>query len=197
MKSSIERAASAVIGYRETGDPPDRVRYSDDFLQHAVALRDLGLSVDEAVDRIANEATSMLTRVDDEGFVRRAERRELETLIKELLTPLTSAQDRPSYSDRPTSLRASRRASGAVRPPLTGGGAMSSSAAEIPREKVVSAAEHGSHLRPGVLSLALASVGVVYGDIGTSPLYAFKVAVRAAVGDGARSRATQFSASFR
>jgi hypothetical protein len=154
MKSSIERAASAVIGYRETGDPPDRVRYSDDFLQHAVALRDLGLSVDEAVDRIANEATSMLTRVDDEGFVRRPERRELETLIKELLTPLTSAQDRPSYSDRPTSLRASRRASGAVRPPLTGGGAMSSSAAEIPREKVVSAAEHGSHLRPGVLSLA-------------------------------------------
>ena len=184
MKSSIERAARAVIGCRETSDPLDRVRYSDDFLQHAVALRDLGLSIDEAVDRIANEATSMLTRVDDEGFVRRPERRELETLIKELLTPLTSAQGRPSYSDRRTSLRASRGGSGAVTAPLTGGGAVSSSAAEIPREEVVSGAGQGSHRRAGVLSLALASVGVVYGDIGTSPLYAFKVAVRAAVGDG-------------
>ncbi|MEA2953263.1 MAG: system potassium uptake protein [Alphaproteobacteria bacterium] len=35
----------------------------------------------------------------------------------------------------------------------------------------------------GLWSLALGSVGVVYGDIGTSPLYAFRVAVRAA-GDG-------------
>ena len=98
MKSSIERAASAVIGYRETRDPLDRVRYSHDFLHHAAALRDLDLSVDEAVDRIASEATSMLTRVDDEGFVRRPERRELETLIRELLTPLTPAQHQPSYS---------------------------------------------------------------------------------------------------
>jgi hypothetical protein len=75
MKSSIERAARAVIGYRETSDPPDRVRYSDNFLQRAIALRDIGLSVDEAVDRVASEATSILTRVDDEGFVRRPERR--------------------------------------------------------------------------------------------------------------------------
>jgi hypothetical protein len=190
MKSSIERAARAVIGYRETSDPSDRVRYSDYFLQHAVALRDIGLSADEAVDRIAGEATSILTRVDDEGFVRRPERRELETLIKELLTPLTSAQDRPSYSDQRTSLRASRRTSDAARSSLTGGEAVSTSAAEIPQEKVVSGAEHGSHRRLGVLSLALASVGVVYGDIGTSPLYAFKVAVRAAVGDGPITSAT-------
>jgi K+ potassium transporter len=182
MKSSIERAARALIGYRETRDPPDRARYSDDFLQNAVALSDLGLSVDNAVDRIASEAASMLTRVDDEGFVRRPERRELETLIKELLIPLTSAQVRPS--DQRTNLRASRRTSEAVRPSLTGGEAVSASAAEIPQEEVVSGAENGSHRRLGVLSLALASVGVVYGDIGTSPLYAFKVAVRAAVGDG-------------
>ncbi|NVO17310.1 MAG: potassium transporter Kup [Rhodoplanes sp.] len=33
-------------------------------------------------------------------------------------------------------------------------------------------------------SLTLGSVGVVYGDIGTSPLYAFREAMRAAVGDG-------------
>src|SRR5215471_13320457 len=153
MKSSIERAASAVIGYRETRDPLDRVRYRHDFLQHTTALRDLNLSVDEAADRIASEAMSMLTQVDDEGFFRRPERRELEMLIGELLTPLTSAPDQPSHSDQQTSLGAP-------------------------------AGAHGSRQRPGVLSLALASVGVVYGDIGTSPLYAFKVAVRAAVGDG-------------
>src|SRR3981081_4059777 len=37
---------------------------------------------------------------------------------------------------------------------------------------------------PGRLALAIGSIGVVYGDIGTSPLYAFRVAVKAAVGDG-------------
>src|SRR5262245_61880647 len=37
---------------------------------------------------------------------------------------------------------------------------------------------------PGVYALALGSVGVVYGDIGTSPLYAFREAVHAAVGPG-------------
>jgi len=111
MKTSIERAARAVIGYRETRDPLDRVRYSRDFLQHATALRDLDLSIDEAVDRIASEATSMLTRVDDEGFVRRPERRELEALIRELLIPLTSVQHQPSYSHQQASLRASGRGS--------------------------------------------------------------------------------------
>ncbi len=34
------------------------------------------------------------------------------------------------------------------------------------------------------LSLTLGSVGVVYGDIGTSPLYAFREALKAAIGDG-------------
>ena len=36
------------------------------------------------------------------------------------------------------------------------------------------AAEHGGHAagKPGFWALALGSVGVVYGDIGTSPLYA-------------------------
>jgi KUP system potassium uptake protein len=38
--------------------------------------------------------------------------------------------------------------------------------------------------RPTQLALAVGSIGVVYGDIGTSPLYAFRVAVTAAVGDG-------------
>jgi KUP system potassium uptake protein len=38
------------------------------------------------------------------------------------------------------------------------------------------------------LALAIGSVGVVYGDIGTSPLYAFREAVAAAVGNGTVSR---------
>jgi KUP system potassium uptake protein len=55
---------------------------------------------------------------------------------------------------------------------------------EITGENVLSGAQHIARRRPSILALALASVGVVYGDIGTSPLYAFKVAVRAAVGAG-------------
>src|ERR1700760_686341 len=42
----------------------------------------------------------------------------------------------------------------------------------------------GSSAHPNHLALAVASIGVVYGDIGTSPLYAFRVAVVAAAGDG-------------
>src|SRR5262249_47669271 len=41
---------------------------------------------------------------------------------------------------------------------------------------------------PGLLALALGSVGVVYGDIGTSPLYAFPEAAIAASGDQIVSR---------
>jgi KUP system potassium uptake protein len=44
--------------------------------------------------------------------------------------------------------------------------------------------ENGGYRRTGLLGLALGSVGVVYGDIGTSPLYAFREAVMAAAGDG-------------
>src|SRR6185369_17204686 len=38
----------------------------------------------------------------------------------------------------------------------------------------------GREAPPTMLALALGSVGVVYGDIGTSPLYAFREAVMAA-----------------
>jgi KUP system potassium uptake protein len=42
-----------------------------------------------------------------------------------------------------------------------------------------------AHAKPaGQLALAVGSVGVVYGDIGTSPLYAFREALSAAVGPG-------------
>src|SRR6187455_2142188 len=38
--------------------------------------------------------------------------------------------------------------------------------------------------KAGFWSLTLGSIGVVYGDIGTSPLYALREAVQAAVGAG-------------
>src|SRR5262245_25385945 len=44
--------------------------------------------------------------------------------------------------------------------------------------------EHGAeaHSASGLWALTLGSIGVVYGDIGTSPLYAFREAVVAAGG---------------
>ena len=44
----------------------------------------------------------------------------------------------------------------------------------------ISAPQPQSPARAGLLSLSLAAVGVVYGDIGTSPLYAFREAMHAA-----------------
>src|SRR5262245_24037578 len=44
------------------------------------------------------------------------------------------------------------------------------------------------HSAAGFWGLTLGSVGVVYGDIGTSPLYAFRVAVEAAVGSAPITR---------
>jgi KUP system potassium uptake protein len=50
----------------------------------------------------------------------------------------------------------------------------------------VQAADHGaSQSVAGLLGLAVGSIGVVYGDIGTSPLYAFREAVNAAAGPDA------------
>src|SRR5262249_10966324 len=45
-----------------------------------------------------------------------------------------------------------------------------------------SAADRNSQNEPSLLALTFGSVGVVYGDIGTSPLYAFREAVAAAAG---------------
>jgi KUP system potassium uptake protein len=60
-------------------------------------------------------------------------------------------------------------------------------------EKVEASAVHPvgeSHDKSGPWTLALGSVGVVYGDIGTSPLYAFREAVMAAEPDGIVTRET-------
>jgi KUP system potassium uptake protein len=51
------------------------------------------------------------------------------------------------------------------------------------RRAAVSVDEHQTSPRTGFLALTIGSVGVVYGDIGTSPLYAFREALRAASGD--------------
>src|SRR4051812_5794719 len=45
------------------------------------------------------------------------------------------------------------------------------------------ASPHATHAPASLWALTLGSVGVVYGDIGTSPLYAFREAVTAAAGD--------------
>ena len=47
----------------------------------------------------------------------------------------------------------------------------------------------GREAPQGFVALALGSVGVVYGDIGTSPLYAFREAAIAASGDHVVTRA--------
>src|SRR5271156_2342983 len=56
--------------------------------------------------------------------------------------------------------------------------------AEAPKPEVVPAtASHASaDARARLLGLAVGSIGVVYGDIGTSPLYALREAVNAAIG---------------
>ena len=50
------------------------------------------------------------------------------------------------------------------------------------------AADGESHVGAGFWTLTLGSLGVVYGDIGTSPLYAFREAVVAASQAGAITR---------
>src|SRR5260221_7548123 len=55
-------------------------------------------------------------------------------------------------------------------------------------------AEGNTHTPPttGFWTLTIGSVGVVYGDIGTSPLYAFREAAKAAAGGGPAGEAEVF-----
>ena len=59
---------------------------------------------------------------------------------------------------------------------------VTSASADIPHEPGNGHALTGG--RAGFWALAVGSIGVVYGDIGTSPLYAFREAARAAASDG-------------
>jgi KUP system potassium uptake protein len=50
--------------------------------------------------------------------------------------------------------------------------------------RLATAESHAGHSGANFWALTLGSIGVVYGDIGTSPLYAMRVAVMAAIGPG-------------
>ena len=56
----------------------------------------------------------------------------------------------------------------------------------LPADPSVSA--HATHAPASVWALTLGSIGVVYGDIGTSPLYAFREAAAAASESGTITR---------
>ena len=68
-------------------------------------------------------------------------------------------------------------------------------AATLPTEDPGSRGE--GHGRTSFWTLTLGSVGVVYGDIGTSPLYAFREAAHRGGRPKARSRARSCSACCR
>jgi KUP system potassium uptake protein len=61
-------------------------------------------------------------------------------------------------------------------------GAAAAAGPERSGEAAEGAAERGGTSRASLVSLAIGSIGVVYGDIGTSPLYALREAVNAAAG---------------
>src|SRR5260221_1687139 len=65
---------------------------------------------------------------------------------------------------------------------------MTDMVSEVSRPAI--APEAGSHSGGSIWALTVGSVGVVYGDIGTSPLYAFRVAVLAAAESGPVTRDT-------
>jgi KUP system potassium uptake protein len=74
-------------------------------------------------------------------------------------------------------------------------------ASELPGSHGAAAPANGNgHPTPastGRLALTVGAIGVVYGDIGTSPLYAVREAVTAAVGPAARHTEGASSASCR
>ena len=67
---------------------------------------------------------------------------------------------------------------------------MAKAATEITTSTAEPGAHPEAHGRTSFWTLTLGSLGVVYGDIGTSPLYAFREAVMAASGDGPVLRET-------
>ena len=71
---------------------------------------------------------------------------------------------------------------------------MSHSAAALPGGSAAATNGGDASTKVGFWSLALGSIGVVYGDIGTSPLYALREAVLAATGSGNPASETVFLA---
>ena len=63
---------------------------------------------------------------------------------------------------------------------------------EFPTVQTLLPSETGHGSKTGFWALTLGSVGVVYGDIGTSPLYALKESLHAASGGQAPTREMVF-----
>ena len=61
---------------------------------------------------------------------------------------------------------------------------MSTSSSVSTGAALTHAVSNGSLPKAGLFALTLGAIGVVYGDIGTSPLYAIREAVNAAIGGG-------------
>src|SRR5687767_3531531 len=80
---------------------------------------------------------------------------------------------------------------GDIRPSRSAAARLTRSMTKSPETLPHQAATEPVHHRPGKSSfwkLTLGSIGVVYGDIGTSPLYAFREAAKAAAGTGTVDR---------
>ena len=84
--------------------------------------------------------------------------------------------------DTPAEARPSPSASDTVDGSAPSNAVSESGAAQKSGSSHESGPGHAGHA--GFWALALGSIGVVFGDIGTSPLYAFKEALHAAAGDG-------------
>ncbi|BBF94788.1 potassium transporter Kup [Blastochloris tepida] len=96
----------------------------------------------------------------------------------------------PSGRDTPERPKSEPAPDGAPPPenhPASEGLPPPAGSAGLPAVREPASREH--RVTAGVATLALGSLGVVYGDIGTSPLYAFREAVVAASGHGAVDRA--------
>lgn len=61
---------------------------------------------------------------------------------------------------------------------------MSGSTTELSASQMPPSADAGHGSKTSFWALTLGSVGIVYGDIGTSPLYALKESLHAATGGG-------------
>jgi hypothetical protein len=81
-----EHAASAVAAFRKATTHQDRIRAQNEAVQHMLALGGLGLSVDDVVARVIEQATLNLRTVDEDGFVMFPERHELDRLLRRMLS---------------------------------------------------------------------------------------------------------------
>jgi hypothetical protein len=75
-----------VAAFRKATTHQDRIRAQNEAVQHMLALGGLGLSVDDVVARVIEQATLNLRTVDEDGFVMFPERHELDRLLRRMLS---------------------------------------------------------------------------------------------------------------